>query len=60
MSSQLYIGLMSGTSMDAVDCVLADISETINVIDFINVDIPSELKNDLLELCQESGNNLLK
>jgi len=60
MSSQLYIGLMSGTSMDAVDCVLADISETTNVIDFINVDISSELKNDLLEICQESGNNLLK
>jgi anhydro-N-acetylmuramic acid kinase len=51
---------MSGTSMDAVDCVLADISDEINVIDFINVDIPAELKNYILTLCQQSGDNLIK
>lgn len=60
MSSKLYIGLMSGTSMDAVDCVLIDLSEPINVIDFINVDIPATLKLDILDLCQEQGDNQIK
>jgi len=57
MSSELYIGLMSGTSMDAVDCVLADLSESLKVIDFINVDILPKLKQDILDLCQENGDN---
>ncbi len=60
MSSKLYIGLMSGTSMDAVDCALVDLSEPMNVIDFINIDIPEKLKQDTLELCQEDGNNQIK
>ena len=60
MSSKLYIGLMSGTSMDALDCVLIDLSETINVIDFINVDIPAKLKQDILGLCQPDGVNQIK
>ncbi len=60
MSSKLYIGLMSGTSMDALDCVLIDLSETINVIDFINVDIPAKLKKDILDLCQPDGVNQIK
>lgn len=60
MSSKLYIGLMSGTSMDAVDCVLIDLSEPINVIDFINVDIPAKLKQDILDLCQSGGDSQIK
>ncbi len=60
MSSELYIGLMSGTSMDAVDCVLADLSDSIKIIDFINVDIPPKLKQDILDLCQENGDNQIK
>ncbi len=60
MSSQLYIGLMSGTSMDAIDCVLIDLSEPIKVIDFINVDIPEKLRQDLIDLCKEHGDNQIK
>jgi anhydro-N-acetylmuramic acid kinase len=60
MSSALYIGLMSGTSMDAVDCVLIDLFEPINVIDFINVDIPKKLKQDILNLCRKDGENQIK
>lgn len=60
MSAQLYIGLMSGTSMDAVDCVLAELTASAKVIDFINVDIPAKLKQDLLSLCQENGENQIK
>ncbi|MFL2840752.1 MAG: anhydro-N-acetylmuramic acid kinase [Pseudohongiellaceae bacterium] len=60
MSSQLYIGLISGTSMDAVDCVLADMSDSMNVIDFINIDIQKKLKQDILDLCQENGDNQIK
>ena len=60
MSSELFIGLMSGTSMDAIDCVLIDLAEPINVIDFINVDIPEKLKHDILDLCQEQGDDQIK
>ncbi len=60
MSSNLYIGLMSGTSMDAVDCVLADLSDPMHVIDFKTIEIPTELKQDILSLCQEQGDNQIQ
>ena len=60
MSSQLYMGLMSGTSIDAIDCVLADLSDSMHIIDFINVDIPAKLKQNILDLCQGNGENQIK
>ena len=60
MSSELFIGLMSGTSMDAVDCVLADFTESSSIIDFINVEIPPALKKRLLNLCLAEGSNQIK
>ncbi len=62
MSSELYIGLMSGTSMDAVDCALVDLSDpsSYELIDFINIDIPAELKNQLISLCQESSGDQIQ
>lgn len=51
MTSSLYIGLMSGTSMDAVDCVLVDCADKRpRVIDFLCADMDQELKGRLLYL----------
>ena len=52
MSSELFIGLMSGTSMDAVDCALVDFTEgTAQVVDFHNLPLPLPLKSRILALC---------
>ena len=50
-SSSFYVGLMSGTSVDAVDGVLADLSgDAPEVIAHIESDIPGNLREDILAL----------
>ena len=51
MKTQLFIGLISGTSMDAVDCVLTDISDSVNVIDQLALPFPAALKSEIQTLC---------
>jgi len=47
-----YIGLMSGTSMDAVDAVLAEIGPaTIRLVAHHSHPIPDPLRDDLIRLC---------
>lgn len=59
MSPALYIGLMSGTSMDAVDCALVDCAGTApRLIDFINTDIGAGLKQRLLQLTTNTAVDL--
>lgn len=59
MKPALYIGLISGTSMDAVDCALVDGSGTTpRLMDFLNCDISAELKIHLLQLSANKGIDL--
>lgn len=45
----LYIGLISGTSVDAIDAVLCDIqNDGINLVDSLSFSYPSEIQQELL------------
>jgi len=57
--SELYIGLMSGTSLDGVDGVLADFSGARpHVLGHISSPLPTALKDELLALNTPSDNEL--
>lgn len=59
MSTKLYIGLISGTSMDGVDCALVDCSgSTPRVIDFNTTEFAPKLKQRLLALTTNQGIDL--
>jgi len=59
MSSPLYIGVLSGTSMDGIDCALLDFSGTTpHLLDFICDELPAALKQQLLTLCANRQGDL--
>ena len=49
--SELYIGLMSGTSMDAIDAVLVDFSQGIRLLGTHSAPLPLELRHRIAALC---------
>ena len=51
--AEIYIGLMSGTSADSIDCATLDLSsEEIKVINCKNFEIPMDLKKDIIQSSQ--------
>lgn len=55
----LFIGLMSGTSMDAVDAVLADLADdNVNMLASAGLPILPALRSELLGLCHSTTSTL--
>ena len=57
---ELYIGLMSGTSMDAVDAALVDLSGKPRLLASASTPYPSPLRKRLVELAQGTSDELAK
>lgn len=61
MSSARYIGIMSGTSMDAIDAVLIDYdpgTQALQTIDLESLNIPESLRATLMQLGSQANVNL--
>ncbi|MCV5746712.1 anhydro-N-acetylmuramic acid kinase, partial [Escherichia coli] len=57
--NELYIGVMSGTSMDGVDTALVEISdEHVRLIAHDDYPMPAALKDMLLSVCTGQATNL--
>ena len=57
--SEIYIGLMAGTSMDAIDAVLVDFSQpSLKIIASNSLPIPEDLKEKLIALCTPGNNEI--
>lgn len=54
--SEIYIGLMSGTSMDAIDGVLVDFTDGMRLLASHSEPLPEELRREIAALCT-SGND---
>jgi anhydro-N-acetylmuramic acid kinase len=54
----LYIGLMSGTSLDGIDAVLVDLATTPRLIAANTYPFPPALRKELLALCQPADDEI--
>lgn len=57
--SSLYIGLMSGTSVDAIDAILVDFSQPFpQALGFTSLPLASQLREEILALCLPGDNEI--
>lgn len=59
MADGLFIGLMSGTSVDGIDAALTKIEAgKIELIDHCSLDFPQPVRNEILQLCRADTNEI--
>ena len=61
-STELYIGLMSGTSMDALDCAIVQFGTQTNhqpltILGTLGLPLPDDLRTKMLNLCEGGYSN---
>lgn len=58
-NTERYIGLMSGTSLDAIDAALFEFSSEgkLQLIESHSIPIPKDLRTDILTLCQTGSHH---
>lgn len=56
--SELYIGLMSGTSMDAIDAVLVNFAQGMRLEGTFSLPFPSDFRQQLSTLCQSGPDEI--
>lgn len=56
----LYIGLMSGTSLDGIDAVLVDFTPSLQILDCLEIKIPHTIKEEIRALNSPCDNELVR
>jgi anhydro-N-acetylmuramic acid kinase len=58
-NGDLFIGLMSGTSLDSIDAALVNLKDNhFQLIDSLNHNIPAVLRQQLIALCEPGDNEI--
>lgn len=57
--SQLYIGLISGTSVDGIDAALIEVNKTIRLLGTHSHPIPEKIREQIVTLCHPLKNNAI-
>ncbi len=61
MHSNLYIGVMTGTSVDGIDiCLISLKNSAVQLIDYVSADFSPEMKSEIKALCSPDTNELYR
>ena len=61
MAKHLYIGVMSGTSLDGIDTVLVETdNNSFKTIESFSTEFNKETQNQIFELCRSGENEIEK